>query len=156
LLSLYVTTLKSGVAINSHPSVSKFSIDRRLVPGESIKDVHTEFLSVLNKLRDINPEFDYKYEIICEYPCLQINKNSRLVKAICAAFEEVMGEKAEFYCRAGCSDAAYIVQETGMAMPNFGPGNDVEEATSKNEKLSIDEYLSCVKIYMMVLLKILS
>lgn len=41
-------------------------------------------------------------------------------------------------------------------MPNFGPGLDIEETTSPNEHLLIQEYIDFIKIYMLMVVKLLS
>ncbi|MCR6544782.1 M20/M25/M40 family metallo-hydrolase [Dehalobacterium formicoaceticum] len=152
---LSVSSIHSGEATNNHPAMSRFSIDFRIIPGQTLEWAHNEILGVLDGLKEKDPEFDYTYEVEREFPTLELDPNSEIVKAACAAYEDVMDKPAELYERNGSCDAHHIVKATGMTMPNFGPGDDIGECCQANEKLLIDEYLSFVEIYMMTLIRLL-
>ena len=153
--SLSITTLHAGQATNVHASQSRFSIDYRLIPGETHESVGKEIFGILDALKAADPEMDYTYEVISDRPVLDIPEDSDIVKACCEAYEEVTGKKAELYRRHGGSDAATIFGHNGILMPNWGAGNDVSEATTPNEKISIEDYLQSIEYYMLTLVKMM-
>ena len=49
---LSVTMIESGNTVNMYPSEGHLVIDRRLVPGETLEECHSQIRQVLDKLRD--------------------------------------------------------------------------------------------------------
>lgn len=153
--TLNVTTLQAGTATNVIADRSTFSIDRRLVPGESHEEAEAEIMAVLEEQKKIDPDLRFVREIISDRPALEIPPDSTVVKTIEKAFEDLQGKPlGRMKARFG-SDAADIVKATGMPMPILGPGNE-DEATSIDEKLSIEEYLAAVEIYALTVARLLS
>ena len=69
--------------------------------------------------------------------------------------EDVTGEYGKLYKRPCFSDAPHIVEATGMAMPNYGPGLEWVDMCAQDEKVSLDTYCKFIKIYMMMVLRAL-
>lgn len=152
---LSITMLNAGEVMNTHPSQCKFIIDRRLVPGETPEGVQQEIQEVLDDLKQDYPEMDYEIEFLSRMPALHVDENHPLIKAGLNAIEEVTGKKTDVYRRTGGSDNHKIVEKYGICMPNFGPGKDFEETTSPNEHLEVQEYLDIIKMYMLMVVKLL-
>ena len=153
--TLNVTTLQAGTATNVIADRSTFSIDRRLVPGESHEEAEAEIMAVLEEQKKIDPDLRFVHEIISDRPALEIPPDSTVVKTIEKAFEDLQGKPLRRMKARFGSDAADIVKATGMPMPILGPGNE-DEATSVDEKLSIEEYLAAVEIYALTVVRLLS
>ena len=153
--TLNVTTLHAGTATNVIADRSTFSIDRRLVPGESHDEAEAEIMAVLEEQRKKDPDLRLVREIISDRPALEIPPDSAIVKAIEKGFKDLQGKPLERMKARFGSDAADIVKNTGMPMPILGPGNE-DEATSVGEKLSIEEYLAAVEIYALTVARLLS
>jgi len=153
--SLGITTLHAGKATNVHASESRFSIDYRMIPGQTHEGVMAELFGVLDALKAEDPSMEYTWEIISDRPVLDIPEDSDIVKVCCEAYKEVTGKDAELYRRHGGSDAATIFGHNGILMPNWGPGNDMTEATTPNEKICISDYLAAVEYYMLTLVKLM-
>lgn len=147
---LSVTMLNAGEVMNTHPSLCKIMIDRRLVPGETPEAVQKEICDVLDSLKEEYPVMDYQMEFLSRMPALKVDEDHPLVKAGLKAIEAVTHEKSEVYRRTGGSDNHKIVEKYGICMPNFGPGRDFEETTSPNEHLDVQEYLDIIKMYMIM------
>ena len=150
---LSITMMESGNTSNMYPSKSSFVIDRRLLPGESLDQAHAEIHEVLDKLKSNNPLYEYNYEIWGEYPALFVDENEEIVRIAMEAYNVITGENTAIYKRGGASDASDIVEGAHIPMPNFGAGNDVEESTSENEKLFLEDYYTFIKVYMMMIVK---
>lgn len=153
--SLSITTLHAGLATNVHASQSRFSIDYRLVPGETHESVGKEIFGILDALKVQDPEMEYTYEIISDRPVLEVPEDSEIVKACCEAYQEVTGKTAELYHRHGGSDAATIYGYNGIQMPNWGAANDTDEPTKPNEKINLKDYLQSIEYYMLTVVKMM-
>lgn len=147
---LSITMMNAGEVMNTHPSLCKFIIDRRLVPGETPEEVQQEICDTLDLLKLEYKDMDYEMEFLSRMPALKVDEEHPLVKAGLKAIEKVTHKKTEVYRRTGGSDNHKIVEKYGICMPNFGPGHDFEETTSPNEHLSVQEYLDIIKMYMIM------
>ena len=154
--SLSITTLHAGGATNVHASQSRFSIDYRMVPGQTHEQVEGELREILDRLKADDPEMEYTIEVISDRPVLDIPEDAEVVRACCAAFEEVTGRPAQLVRRHGGSDAATIFGHNGILMPNWGAADDFGESTMPDEKIPIEEYLQSVEYYMLTLVKLMS
>lgn len=153
--TLSVTTLHAGTATNVLADRSTFSIDRRLVPGESHEAVEAEILDVLEMQKNKDPDFRYIREIISDRPALDVPPDSGIVKVIEKVYEDLQGKPVEKMTARWGSDAANIMKATGMPMPVLGPGRG-EEAATANEKVSIENYLASVEIYALTAARMLA
>lgn len=154
---LSVTMLNSGNTSNMYPSESSFVIDRRLLPGEDIATEHERIKAALDSLKVENPTLDYSYDydVTGEFPCLLVDENERIVLAALKAYKDITGKETTIYKRGGSSDAGDICVTGGFPIPNFGAGNDVEESTSENEHLPLEEYYTFIKVYMQTVINAL-
>lgn len=155
---LSVTMIESGNTVNMYPSEGHLVIDRRLVPGETLEECHSQIRQVLDELRASHPQQDYsyEYEVLGEYPCLVVDEAAPIVRMCLEAYREVTGKETSIYRRGGASDASDIVEKAGLPMPNFGAGDDLKECTHENEKMPVEDYLTFIKVYMCLMVKALS
>ena len=153
---LSITEMSAGEAMNVHPASCTFTIDRRIIPGETPQQAEQEIREVLNQLKDSYTDMDYEMELLSRMPALKVEVNNPLIDAALEAYIDVHHKETELYRRPGGSDSAKIVEKYGLCMPNFGPGLDIEETTSPNEHLLIQEYIDFIKIYMLMVVKLLS
>ena len=143
-------------AVNVYPTLCRFWFDRRLKPGETHGAALKEITDILDGLQAKDPAFKYEIEITSRRPSLHHEVDDPFVRLLTESYEQVLGKKAFFKNHPGGSDAAYIRQDTGMPMPNFGGADDDTEPCTANEKISVQNYLDFIKVYMMVLVNALS
>lgn len=153
---LSVTELNGGVAPNIHAPIASFTVDRRLMPGETPEGVHTQIIEILEGLKKEDATMGYVYELLGEYQCLDIDKNEEIVTEAANAYKKVFGKDAEISWRTGGSDAADITVATGMPMINFSPGMDNNETYSVDERANLEQYYSFIEIYMLMIVNLLS
>jgi len=156
---LSVSSLHSGDATNTHPAMSRFSVDLRIFPGQSVEWAHKQIRDVLDDLKNKNPEFEYTYEIEREFPNFELDQDdenvNKIVSAARSVYGQVTGTPAEIYRTTGSADANTIVDDTGMAMICIGPGEH-KEMKQPDEKISIEKYLNIVETYMGIIVRLLS
>lgn len=154
--SLSVTTIHAGKATNVHPSKAVFSVDRRYIKGETIESVQQEIFHVLDQLKEQYPGMDYTVEVQSDRPTLTVPEDSRMVRVMTDAWEEIMGEKAKYrYCQGG-TDAASIVQHNGMQMVVCGPTDGLKVTSTADEHVEIEDLLKAVEIYALTLVRLMS
>lgn len=152
---LSITEFNAGEAMNVHPSKCSFTIDRRLVPGETPESVKEEICNALESLKNDKVDMSYEVEVLSRMPALIADPDAPLVHSALAAYKAVYGKEGKLYKRPGGSDNAKMAEKYGYCIPNFGPGHDVVETTSPNEHLPIQEYLDFIKIYMLMVIDML-
>lgn len=152
---LSVTEMMAGETMNVHPASCSFTIDRRIVPGETPQEAEQEIRALLDLLKTEETDMDYEMVLLSRMPALKVEEDNVLITAAFTAYQKIYGTETELYRRPGGSDSAKIVEKYGMCMPNFGPGLDIEETTSPNEHLPIQEYLDFIKIYMLMVIQLL-
>lgn len=153
--TLEVTTLHAGNATNVHAGKATFSIDYRLVPGETHESVSHAILRILEALKAADSDMDFSYNLISDRPVLEVPEDSDIVRACKTAYEQVTGSQAICYKRHGGSDAASIYAHNGIPMPNWGFAK-IGYAGSINEQFSVAEYLQSIECYMLTLIQMLS
>lgn len=154
---LAVTMVQSGLAPNMYASEGSFFIDCRLLPGDDIDEREQQIRGALDALQADKGDLDYSYtlEVLGRVPTLELDPDAEIVWIAREAHRDVTGELAPLYRRTGFSDAPHIVKATGMAMPNYGPGNEWVDICQPDEKVLLDDYCKFIKIYMMMVLRAL-
>lgn len=158
--SLNITTLHAGTATNVHATKSTFSIDRRIIPGETHEIAKAEIFNCLDNLKYKYKEMDYSYQVISDRPFLDIPPNLDIVVAAREAYEEITGNKAQLLKRHGGSDAATVQSFNGICLPNWGAASLNGDGSGffsaqPNERISINDYIESVKYYMLTVVKLL-
>lgn len=99
---------------------------------------------VLEKLETSLAPYMANLSVLKSRDLLYVPEDSGLVICLKAAYEKVMGEKAEVFTKGGASYARVL--QTGVA---FGPTFDGETANShmENERISIASLLKATEIY---------
>lgn len=148
-----VTMIQGGDAFNMHPGTCTFTMDRRLVPTETMKQAAQEIRAIMEEQkRSLGTEYDIVFTEAM--PPYELNPHDPFIQELLDAYEQVTNEKTELYYRPGGSDAHKIVQAYNMCMPNFGPGTDLLSTTA-DEHVELTEYLKFIKIYMYLIVKLL-
>ena len=153
--SLEVSTFHSGKAFNTFSTISTFSIDRRMVPGETFESCEAEIRAVLDALKEANPEMDYELKRFSDRPPMELSETDPFIQIVQKAMEEVTGKPVELYRRHGGSDGANINHAYGTPFPNIGAADDLNEPTKADEKISVEDYLNSIEYYMLSVVRVL-
>jgi succinyl-diaminopimelate desuccinylase len=143
--SLSVTLIQGGTKINIIPARCSFSIDRRMVPGETTESVLGEIEEIVRKnteegilaeVRVTHSGWD-PYAIDPEFPA---------VRGLCQSVEKVLGSPARIKGKSGCTDASHLFHRAGIPSVCFGPGLE-DMAHAANERVSLGKVIQAAKIY---------
>lgn len=153
-----ITMINAGDASNTYARKAVITVDRRPLPNESKEEMEAEIIQALEDVKKIDPTFSYEY--IPEYqptmPVYNVPEDSFMVQTIDTAYEELFGEKPEHFRKCGGTDASFICDATDIDMPWFGPGYHDSGMATESECISIENYLNCIKTYMLTLVKAMS
>lgn len=143
-----INTISAGVAHNVVPGECTFSIDRRLIPGETRESAVAEIVAALDGVAANDPRFRYELEIDPESDHIPANitdEDSPLVQAFQASVRQVTGQEPEYFVAwAGATDGRFY-RQAGIDTVGFGPGG--ENAHGANEAVYIDDLVTQARVY---------
>lgn len=152
-----VNTIQAGVAHNVVPGECTFSIDRRLIPGESRESVVAEIVATLDGIASEDPAFRYELDIDPRKDHIPANiteDTSPLVQALRASVTTVTGHEPEYFVAwAGATDGRFY-RQAGIDTVGYGPGG--ENAHGANEAVQIDDLVTQAKVYVETITRLLS
>jgi succinyl-diaminopimelate desuccinylase len=143
-----INTIEAGVAHNVVPGECTFSIDRRLIPGETRESVIADIVATLDGIAA--QDSDFRYELAIDplddhIPANITDENSSLVQAIQESVRDVTSSEPEYFVAwAGATDGRFY-RQAGIDTVGFGPGG--ENAHGANEAVFIDDLVIQAKVY---------
>jgi len=143
-----INTISAGVAHNVVPGECTFTIDRRLIPGETVESAEAEIRERLDAIAASDP--DFRYQIVTNpngdaIPANITDEHSPLVQAVQQAVREVTGaEPAYFVAWAGATDGRFY-RMAGIDTVGYGPGG--ENAHGANEAVYVDDLVTQARVY---------
>ncbi len=152
--SLSVTMIQAGSKVNIIPERCSFSIDRRMMPGETSQSVRREVEEVLGKCSSdgIHSEVRITHEGWDPYA---IDPNSPWVKGLCETVEEVTGQFPQIKGKAGCTDASHLYHYGKIPSVCFGPGLE-DLAHKANERVALEKVVQAAQVFALSAVKLLN
>src|SRR5215213_8672225 len=151
-----VNTIQAGVAHNVVPDECTFSIDRRLIPGETQESAVAEIVATLDDLAKQDPAFRYEFDVdpLKNYiPANITDDSSPIVQALRASITTVTGQEPEYFVAwAGATDGRFY-RQAGIDTVGYGPGG--ENAHGANEAVLIDDLVTQARVYVETITRLL-
>ena len=131
------TLIRAGVKENAVPDYAEITVDRRLIPGETIPD-EVELLSAhLEWMKERDPSFDFELRPWPNaFEAAEIATDSPFALQMADTVAAVTGEPCEIYGTPYSSDVRNLVNDAGMEAITFGAGT-VAECHCPNERVSL-------------------
>jgi acetylornithine deacetylase/succinyl-diaminopimelate desuccinylase-like protein len=145
--SLTVTTFHSGTVVNSIADTAVFTIDRRLVPGESADVVFAEIDDAVRRAaREYGDPDGYtvRTDVTKRWPPCLVEASSPLAVAAQGAAAAVSAN-SEFGFDEACNDASFL-SEAGVPTIIWGPG-EPDLAHASNERVAVSDVARAMKMY---------
>ena len=143
-----VNTIRGGVAHNVVPGECVFTIDRRIIPGETTESAHAEIRATLDALATEDPDFRYEIAVDPTGDAIPANitpEDSPLVQAIQAGARSVTGEDPPYFVAwAGATDGRFY-RRAGIDTVGYGPGG--EHAHGANEAVNVADLVTQARVY---------
>lgn len=134
-----------GDKVNTVPARASFSIDRRVLPNETMEQVEAELRAALAQAaapaRGVKVQVHTRLRID---PCM-VDKGGGLPRAFARAVQRVRRRAATFSATRGFTDLHYFVAEAGL--PGIGYGVRGEQAHGVDERVRVRELVQTAKVY---------
>jgi succinyl-diaminopimelate desuccinylase len=144
--SISVTTITGGHTANVIPDHCTFSIDCRMLPGETGDDVLAGIEQAFAPIRARHADCEVDITVREGYwnPFL-IDAGEPVVRAVADAVEEVTATRPVFGSKAACTDASHLVTLAGVPTVLFGPGNETL-SHKPDERVAVADLVLATKI----------
>ena len=131
------TVIRAGIKENAVPDYCDVTVDRRLLPGETVDGELEALKARLDRIREDDESFDFEIaKLPYAFEPAEIDPDSSFAKQVVRAVEDVTGAAAPVTGTPFGSDVRNLVNDAGIEAITFGPGN-VAECHCANERVSI-------------------
>jgi succinyl-diaminopimelate desuccinylase len=152
-----INTIQAGIAHNVVPGQCTFSIDRRLIPGETRESAVAEIVATLDDIASQDAAFRYELDVDPlknHIPANITEDSSPIVQALQASITKVTGQEPEYFVAwSGATDGRFY-RQAGIDTVGYGPGG--ENAHGANEAVQIDDLVTQARVYVETITRMLS
>jgi len=143
--TLNVGVIQGGIQVNQVPESCTIELDRRMLPGETRRQVWQEIESLIDELRLQDPEMVIEMEspTLEDFP-LETSPTERIVQTVSTASGRVTGHSQVIGVPYG-SDASKFAR-AGIPSVILGPGS-IDHAHGPQEYVDLDQVMNAVEIY---------
>ncbi|MEW6751448.1 MAG: ArgE/DapE family deacylase [Candidatus Latescibacterota bacterium] len=130
--------------VNTVPGAARFSIDRRLVPGEAVAPVEEEARhAIAQAARRAAAQVGVRTLLRID-PCL-VEPRDPLPRSLARAVRTVRRRPAGFRVTSGFTDLHYFVREAGL--PGVGYGVKGQHLHGPDERVQVHDLLQTARVY---------
>lgn len=148
-----VTQIRGGIKDNIIPEHCTITIDRRLIPGETVDMAVEEIRSLLRKTAE-NHAFEWEVKVTYDAgPPVNTSADSQLVQTMRGAAEEISGRRQRLTGYRQGSDGR-LFSHLDIPIAIYGP-SDPEVGHAANERVSIAQMVESTKVYALTALRVL-
>lgn len=144
-----------GLPSPNVPDSCRIVIDRRFLLEEDIQTVKGEVLSILERLKQDRPRFDYVVKDLMEVLPLMTERDAPVAEAIAAGIREVLGKEPDYVVSPGTYDQKHIARIGHLHdCVAYGPGI-LDLAHTPDEWVGIADMVESAKVMAMSLDRLL-
>ncbi|HDP16229.1 MAG TPA: ArgE/DapE family deacylase [Candidatus Omnitrophica bacterium] len=137
--------LEGGVKVNVVPGIARFSIDRRLIPEETVSSVQREIEAVIKKFNAGRKQCEAYIEFSSKEAPSISPYNKMFFNTVSQAIKDVTGKSAKFCLMPGATDLRYFMWKGIPALGYSSSGG--EKWHGDNEFVSINSLVNTAKVY---------
>jgi len=141
--------LEGGVKTNVVPGITKFSIDRRLIPEENIEDAKKEIEDVARKFNARYGNSRVNIRFVSEGSPAMSRKDDAFFKIAAQAVKITTGKYADFSIMPGATDMRYFMWKGIPALGYSASGG--EKWHSDNEFVYISSLVNTAKVFALII-----
>jgi succinyl-diaminopimelate desuccinylase len=133
------TVIRAGIKENAVPDYCDVTLDRRLLPGETVEGELEELRSRLERIKDAEPSFEFELTTLpFAFEPAEIDPSSKFARQVLQAVQAVTGESPPITGTPYGSDVRNLVNDAGIEAVTFGPGN-VAECHCVDERVALSQ-----------------
>ena len=118
--SVHASIISGGSELSTYPDKCKLEVERRLIPGETRKDVENELQNLIKKLKEGDSKFDADYMITFFREPMEISPEEEICQLLKQETLDVTGKTPEWVGGSGWMDTQ-IIHSKGIPAVAFGP-----------------------------------
>jgi acetylornithine deacetylase len=142
--SVHASTIRGGHTYPAYPGSCELSVERCLVPGESVAQAQFEIEELLHRARTADPRFQGSYSTPIAREPMVLPDGEPVVAELTAVAERVLGRPVVRRCDIGWGDSGLLV-EAGIPCVTFGPIGGGEHTA--DEWVDLESVERCAEIY---------
>lgn len=139
------TLIKGGTGINIVPDYCKATVDMRLMPGQTRKEVKKEIQTCINGLKKKDPQIQLEIQDLMFVSSVYISKNENIVKILKKNAGYILGGEPEIGPAGAWCDSHFFIEKGIPTISGFGPQGENMHGT--NEFVYIGSIIDVCKIY---------
>jgi acetylornithine deacetylase/succinyl-diaminopimelate desuccinylase family protein len=143
--TLNVGTIQGGLVTSIVPAECRFTIDRRVIPGDSIDGAIADLDQLLDRLRAQDPTLEVERRVMMAVPPVEVSEDLPLCRIIRETTARILGRDLGHTGLRGTTDAATF-QSAGIPTVIFGPGSLSKAAHRADESVPLDELHAATRI----------
>ncbi len=141
--------LEGGMKVNVVPGITRFSIDRRLIPEENLSEAKKEIKDVIGKFNKAYKDSKASIKFVSQEGPAISPRDDAFFKIAADSVKMVTGRKPKFSVMSGATDMRYFMWEN---IPSLGySASGGEKWHSDNEFVSIDSLVSTAKVFALIM-----
>jgi len=152
--TISVGTITGGSKTNVVPDRCSITVDRRLLPNESVEDAKDEVKKILQQLSKEDPRIKTDLKIITSRRGAITNPDEPIVRLSKEAAEEILEKDVEVTGSSATSDMEVFVNQDNIPTVLLGPGS-LGMAHITDEFVEVNQVVNAAKIFAIVALKAL-
>jgi len=137
--------VRGSTKVNIVPGYYAFSIDRRVLPEESVEDAEREIVEFVEMVKSERPGLNARVKVLSKSEPAVIDPNHPFVETLAKSIEEVVGVKPRRTVCMGGLDTRYF-QVKGIPSATYGPGLS-SLAHAPDEYVELDHVVAAAKVY---------
>jgi acetylornithine deacetylase len=134
--SVHSSIIEGGRELSTYPDQCKLKLERRTIPGEDVRQVESELLSILERLSTKDSKFNADLRTIFARGPFTVSAEENVVRFLKEAVNTVLGTDPQYIGSYGWLDSE-IIHNAGIPTVIFGPGG--EGMHGINEYVYIDQ-----------------
>ncbi|MDP2922036.1 MAG: M20 family metallopeptidase [Candidatus Omnitrophota bacterium] len=140
---------QGGIKANVVPGVTRFSIDRRLIPEENINKAKEEIAVIIKKFNRRYKDSKVRIRFSSQEKPAISRKDTAFFKIVSDSVEKVAGKRANFSVMPGATDMRYFMWKGIPALGYSASGG--EKWHSDNEFVSIDSLVDTSTVFALIM-----
>jgi len=141
--SLHASIISGGRELSTYPDLCRLKLERRTIPGEDVALVHSEILSILERLSEADSKFKAELRTIFSRGPFNVSIEEMIVRSLGRAIHKVTGREPKYIGSYGWLDSE-IIQNAGVPTAIFGPGGVGMHST--NEYVYVDQVVEAAMV----------
>lgn len=153
--TLNVGTIHGGLVTSIVPAECRVTVDRRVIPGDSIDDAVADLDELLEQLRALDPTLEVERRVMMAVPPVEVPEELPLCRIMRDTTAQILGKDLGYSGLRGSTDAATF-QSAGIPTLIFGPGSLSKAAHRANESVPLAELHAAARILALSVVRFLA